>query len=47
MRTIIRRTEAINQAQIRRQPVFTYDAKSRAARDFTNLTKEIGDYVKV
>ena len=47
MRTIIRRTEAINQAQIRRQPVFTYDAKSRATRDFTNLTKEIRDYVNV
>ena len=47
MRTVIRRTEAINQAQIRRQPVFTYDPKSRAARDFTDLTKEIHEYVNV
>ena len=44
MKTIIRRTEAINQAQIRRQPVYTYDPKSRAARDFTGLTKEIQEY---
>ena len=44
MKTIIRRTEAINQAQIRRQPVYTYDPRSRAARDFTSLTKEIQGY---
>ena len=44
MKTIIRRTEAINQAQIRRQPVYTYDPKGRAARDFTSLTKEIQEY---
>lgn len=44
MKTVIRRTEAINQAQIRRQPVYTYDPKSRAARDFTSLTKEIQGY---
>ena len=44
MKTVIRRTEAINQAQIRRQPVYTYDQKSRAAGDFTNLTKEIQEY---
>ena len=44
MNTIIRRTEAINQAQIRRQPVYIYDPKSRAARDFTSLTKEIQEY---
>ena len=44
MKTVIRRTEAINQAQIRRQPVYTYDPKSRAARDFTCLTEEIQEY---
>ena len=44
MKTIIRRTEAINQAQIRRQPVYTYEPRSRAARDFTSLTKEIQEY---
>lgn len=44
MQTVIRRTEAINQAQIRRLPVHAYDPKSRAARDFTSLTKEIQEY---
>ena len=44
MRTVIRRTEAINQAQIRRQPVYAYDSKSRAAGDFASLTKEIQEY---
>ena len=44
LETVIRRTEAINQAQIRRQPVYTYDPKSRAAKDFTSLTKEIQEY---
>ncbi len=44
LKTVIRRTEAINQAQIRRQPVYTYDPKSRAARDFASLTKEIQEY---
>ena len=47
MRTVIRRTEAVNQAQIHRQPVFTYDPKSWAARDFTNLIKEIHEYVNI
>lgn len=44
MRTIIRRAEAINQAQIRRLPVFSYDPKSRAGRDFAALTKEIQEH---
>ena len=44
MKTVIRRTEAINQAQIGRQPVFTYDPKSRAARDFASLTREVREY---
>ena len=44
MKTVIRRTEAINQAQIRRQPVYTYDPKSRAVKDFTSLTREIQEY---
>ena len=44
MKTVIRRTEAISQAQNRRQPVYTYDTKSRAARDFASLTKEIQEY---
>ena len=44
MQTVIRRAEAINQAQIRRLPIFTYDPRSRAARDFADLTKEIQEY---
>ena len=44
MRTVIRRTEAINQAQIGRQPVYTFDPKSRAVRDFGSLTEEIQGY---
>ena len=44
MQTVIRRAEAINQAQIRRLPIFSYDPRSRAARDFTDLTKEIQEY---
>ena len=45
METVIRRSEAINQAQIRRQPVFTYDPRSRATNDFINLTKEVLGHV--
>ena len=44
MKTNIRRTEAIKQAQIRWQPKYTYDPRSRAAGDFTSLTKEIQEY---
>ena len=44
MQTVIRRAEAINQAQIRRVPIFSYDAKSRAVRDFADLTREIQEY---
>ncbi|OGQ95908.1 MAG: hypothetical protein A2521_02940 [Deltaproteobacteria bacterium RIFOXYD12_FULL_57_12] len=42
--TVIRRTEAINQAQMNNEPVFTFDPRSNGAEDFTSLTREIIDY---
>lgn len=39
--TAIRRTEAINQAQMNNEPVFTYEPKSNGAVDFRSLTSEI------
>jgi chromosome partitioning protein len=41
LKTIIRKTEAINQAQINNEPVFTFDPKGNGAQDFTALTQEI------
>lgn len=41
MRTIIRRSEAINQAQIRGEPIFVFDPKGHGAADFESLTREI------
>jgi chromosome partitioning protein len=40
-KTIIRKSEAINQAQISGEPVFTYDPKGYGAQDFKALTKEV------
>ena len=45
METVIRRSEAINQAQIRLLPVVAYDRKSRATKDFEKLTREVRGYV--
>jgi len=39
--TVIRKTEAINQAQISGEPVFTYDPGGHGARDFEALTMEV------
>jgi chromosome partitioning protein len=39
--TVIRRTEAINQAQISGEPVFTFDPKGYGAQDFDALTEEV------
>ncbi len=39
--TVIRRTEAINQAQISGEPVFTFDPKGYGAEDFAALTTEV------
>lgn len=44
--TVIRRTEAINQAQMNNEPIFTFDPKSNGAEDFNALTREILDYGK-
>jgi len=41
MKTIIRKTESINQAQINEETIFTFDPKSKAYEDFTALGKEI------
>ena len=39
--TIIRKNEAINQAQMNNEPVFTFDPRSYGAQDFQSLTREI------
>ena len=39
--TTIRKTEAINQAQITAEPVFTFDPKGHGALDFQSLTEEV------
>lgn len=41
LETIIRKNEAINQAQMNNEPVFTFDPRSNGARDFQSLTNEI------
>ena len=42
--TVIRKNEAINQAQISGEPVFTYDPKGRGAADFFSLVNELTAY---
>jgi len=42
--TIIRKNEAINQAQMNNEPVFTFDPRSNGAKDFESLTREIIDH---
>ena len=39
--TIIRESEAINQAQISGEPVLAFDSKGYGAEDFRALTKEV------
>jgi chromosome partitioning protein len=41
LKTVIRKCEAINQAQISGEPVFTYDPKGYGAEDFQALTEEV------
>lgn len=43
-KTVIRKTEAINQAQMLNQPVFVFDPRSTAVEDFKALTKELQTY---
>lgn len=40
-KTRISRTEALNQAQIAQESIFSFDPKSKAAEDYYNLTQEI------
>lgn len=44
MTTIIRKSEAINQAQIRGEPVVMFDPKGHGAVDFHALTEEVCRY---
>lgn len=41
LETVIRRCEAINQAQIKSEPVFTFDPKGHGSTDFQALTEEV------
>jgi chromosome partitioning protein len=41
LNTIIRKNEAINQAQMNNEPVFTFDPRSNGTKDFYSLTEEI------
>jgi chromosome partitioning protein len=41
LETVIRKTEAINQAQISGEPIFTFDPQGYGAHDFDALTREI------
>lgn len=41
LKTVIRKTEALNQAQINNEPVFTFDPKGNGTQDFAALTQEI------
>lgn len=44
LKTTIRKSEPINQAQMNKEPVFSFDPNSHATEDFTLLTKEIIAY---
>lgn len=45
LKTKIRREEAINQASMTKQPIFTYAARSHGSEDYQLLTEEILNYV--
>ena len=44
LKTVIRRNEAINQAQMNNEPVMVFDPRSYGAEDFKELTEEILSY---
>jgi len=44
LQTVIRRNEAINQAQMNNEPVMVFDPRSYGAEDFKKLTREIITY---
>lgn len=41
LKTVIRKTESINQAQINNEPIFTFDPKGNGSQDFLALTQEV------
>ena len=41
LETVIRRSEAINQAQIKGEPVLVFDPRGHGAADFESLTAEV------
>jgi len=41
LQTVIRKAEAINQAQITGEPIFTFDPTGHGAQDFEALTREV------
>lgn len=43
-KTVIRKSESINQAQFVNLPIFVFDPASIGSEDFTSLTKEISQY---
>ena len=44
LKTVIRKNEAINQAQMNNEPVMAFDPRSYGAEDFKKLTREIISY---
>ncbi len=44
LKTVIRKNEAINQAQMNNEPVMVFDPRSYGAEDFKKLTREIISY---
>jgi len=44
LKTVIRRNEAINQAQMNNEPVMVFDPRSYGTEDFKKLTREIIRY---
>lgn len=44
--SIIRKTESINQAQCNGEPIYIFDPKGNAAKDYTALTKEILEWAR-
>ena len=41
LKTVIRKTEALNQAQINNEPVFTFDPKGNGTQDFLAVAQEV------
>ena len=46
LKTLIRKSESINQARITGEPIFTYENNSKGSHDYKELTLEVMKYVK-